>query len=222
MQAGVVGLVDGSFDVVDSYADTVEEGGQELRRRLDVERVFSLPSGDAAFAGRAAREYRRERQSARIEDDGVRLVEEPRTAVDHTAVAGVPGEFVVVGSGAGAFAFDLVGRDTGTTVERATVDLDGFFDRRDGAAPWKAGFRSDGEDGVSGVLHGTDLREDHDLESLLADATLNQVGLSYRYDGRDLKMTAAESGYVELYQPRDLEVGAYLEYLREEILPHVG
>jgi len=41
MQAGVIGVVDGSFDRVGSFAETVEEGGQELRRALDVERVFA-------------------------------------------------------------------------------------------------------------------------------------------------------------------------------------
>lgn len=219
MQAGVIGVVDGSFDVVDTYADTVREGDTDLRRCLEVDRVFSLPSGDAAFAGRAAREYRRERETARFEGGSVTVSEEPQVATRHTPVAGVPGEFVVVGSGQGEFAFDLVGADTGTAVERATLDLDAFFDRRGDATPWKVGFRHADGDGVSGALHGGDLREDHDLDAVLDGATLTQVGLEYDYDGRALKMTAARSGYVEVYQPRDLDVGTYLAYLREELAP---
>ncbi|MCU4802578.1 hypothetical protein OB920_19620 [Halobacteria archaeon HArc-gm2] len=222
MQAGVIGVVDGSFNVVDSFSETVEEGGQELRRALDVERVFSLPSGDTAFAGRAAREYRRERESARIADDGVSVVAEPQTATRHTQFVGVPGEFVVAGSSKGTFAFDLIGQDTNTSIGRGELDLDAFFERHGDAAPWKAGFSGTEADGVSGVLHGTDLRESHDLEDLLAGSSLNQLGLTYTDDGDEVKVTAARSGYVELYRPRDLSAEEYLAYLQREIIPHLS
>ena len=222
MQAGVIGVVDGSFDVVDSFSETVEEGDQELERCIDVKRVFSLPSGEHAFAGHAAWEYRQERESARITNGEVSVVAEPRTATRHTNFVGVPGEFVVVGSGQGTFAFDLIGRDTNTTIERAEVDLDSFFDRHGDGAPWKAGFFGTDDDGVSGVLHGSDLRESHDLDDLLEGSSLNQLGLEYRYDDDEVKMTASRSGYVELYQPRDLGAKEYLTYLQREILPHLS
>lgn len=222
MQAGVIGVVDGSFDVVDSFSETVVEGDQELERCLDVERVFSLPTGETAFAGHAASEYRQERESARISNGGVDVVSEPRTATRHTNFVGVPGEYVVVGSSAGTFAFDLVAQETNTSVDRASLDLDRFFAERGDAAPWKAGFFGTGDDGVSGVLHGSDLRESHDLEELLDGSSLNQLGLTYSYDAEEVKMTAAESGYVELYQPREMEPEAYLGYLREEIVPYIS
>lgn len=222
MQAGVIGVVDGSFDVVGSFSETTVDGDHELARVLDVERVFSLPSGDTAFAGRAAREYRRERESARIADGQVDVVTEPQTGVRHTRFVGVPGEFVVAGSGKGTFAFDFIGRDTNTSIERGEIDLDGFFERHGDGAPWKAGFTGTDEDGVSGVLHGDDLRESHDLDDLLDGSSLNQLGLEYDDDGDRVKMTAARSGYVELYQPRDLGAKGYLEYLQREIVPHLS
>lgn len=222
MQAGVIGVVDGSFDVVASFSETVTQDDQELERCLDVERVFSLPSGETAFAGHAASEYRQERESARISNGGVDVVSEPRTATRHTNFVGVPGEYVVVGSSAGTFAFDLIAQETNTSIERATLDLDSFFAEREDAAPWKAGFFGTGEDGVSGVLHGSDLRETHDLEELLDGSSLNQLGLSYGYDAENVKMTAARSGYVELYQPREMGSEAYLAYLQDEIVPHIA
>lgn len=222
MQAGVIGVVDGSFDVVGSFSDTVTEGDQELRRVLDVERVFSLPSGDTGFAGRAAREYRRERESARISDDGVDVVAEAQTTTRHTDFVGVPGEFVVVGSSKGRFALDLVAQETNTSIERGVLDLDGFFAQHEEGAPWKAGFFGTGDDGVSGVLHGSDLRETHDLDDLLAGSSLNQLGLEYADDGDEVKMTASRSGYVELYQPRDLSATEFLAYLQREIVPHLS
>jgi hypothetical protein len=222
MQAGVIGVVDGTFDVVDSFSETVVEGEQELERCLDVERVFSLSTGDTAFAGHAAREYRQERESARITNGGVDVVAEPRTTTRHTSFVGVPGEFVVTGSGKGTFAFDLIAQDTNTSIDRSEVDLDAFYERRGDGATWKAGFAGEDGDGVSGVLHGEDLRESHDLESLLDGAHLNQLGLTYDEDGAgEVKLSASRSGYVELYQPGDLDSKAYLAYLQREIVPHL-
>lgn len=221
MQAGVIGVVDGDFQVVDSFADTIEENDRDLSRCLDVQRVFSLPSGGTAFAGRAARERVRTDETHEITDGEIRVREDPRTETRYTEFVGVPGEFVVVASGSGGFAFDLVAADTNTGIERATLDLDGFFADHGDARPWKAGFRGQSEDAVTGVFHGDDLRASHDLDDLLASATLTQVGLAYDYDDAACRMTASRSGYVELYEPRDFDAGDYLDYLRDEIIPHV-
>ncbi|WP_232687147.1 hypothetical protein [Halobacterium zhouii] len=221
MQAGVLGVVDGDFDVVDSFSDSVTDGDRELARRLEIRGVFSLPSGEMAFAGRAAEEYLRERETHAIEDGEIEVREDPRVGTRYTEFVGVPGEFVVVGSGDGEFAFDLVSADTNTDVERATLDLDGFFTAHGSARPWQAGFYGAGDDPVTGVVHGSDLRNEYDLDGMLADSNLNQVGLTYEYDGEDVKMTASRSGYVELYRPQTFGREDYLEYLREEVLSHV-
>jgi hypothetical protein len=210
----------GGFDVVDSFTDTVEADGRELTRCLEIDRVFSLLSGETAFAGRAAVEYVRQRETAEIVDGEIRVEERPRTAVRHTEFAGVPGEFVVVEGGGGTFAFELVGADTAEAVERATVDLDAFYDRHEAGRPWKAGFFGDGDDAVTGVLHGEDVRASSDLADVLERSRLNQLGLAYEYGGRDLDVTAARSGYVEVYRPRDFDTADYLGYLRDEIPPH--
>lgn len=221
VQGGVIGAVDGTFDRVASHATTERVDGRDLERALHVDRVFSLPDGEPAFEGSAAAEVVTERERTVIEDGAVTVTTEPATTARRTDVAGVPGEFVVVGSGRGTFAFDLVAADTGTAVDRAALDLDAFFDRKADATPWKAGFVDGGEGDLSGVLHGTDLRNGHDLTDLIESARLNQVGLEHEYRGRDVKMTASASGYAEVYRP-DLDVGAVLQYLREELVPHVS
>ena len=220
MKAGVLGVVDGSFAAVDSVVETVTEDGHELQRCLVIDRVFSTPSGETAFAGRAAADVLAERATASIDDGEITVSEGSRPETRYTEFVGVPGEFVVVGSGDGTFAFGLIAAQTDTSVERATLDLDGFFADHDGATPWKAGFFGGGN-GVNGVFHGEDLRADRDLDGLLRNASLNQVGLSYGYDGDEVKMTASRSGYVEVYRPSSFDSGRYLEYLREEVLPHV-
>ena len=221
MKAGVLGVVDGDFDVVDSFSNTVTEDGRELARRLEIRGVFSLPSGEMAFAGRAAEEYVRERETHAIDGGEIEVRAEPQTGTRYTEFVGVPGEFVVVGSGDGEFAFDLVAADTNTDIERATVDLDAFFADHGSARPWQAGFYGPGDDSVTGVVHGTDLRSEYDLDGMLADSSLNQVGLTYDRGGEEVKMMASRSGYVQLYQPRAFGREDYLEYLREEVLSHV-
>jgi hypothetical protein len=220
MRAGVLGVVDGSFDAVGSVAETVTEADHELDRCLTVDRVFSLPTGEMAFAGRAAADELRTETEVAIEGGDIAVSEEtlPRTA--YTEFVGVTGEFVAVGSGDGAFAFDLIADETGTEISRATLDLDAFYGAQTDATPWKAGFVG-GEGGLDGVYYGEDLRENLDLDAVLADARLNQLGLSHEADGDRVKMTAARSGYVEVYRPSTYEAGEYLAYVRDAVLPHV-
>ena len=221
MKAGVLGIVDGSFDAVDSFSETVTEDNHELERCLEIDRVFSLPSGEMAFSGRAAADTLEDGSRTTIENGRIRVSERTRTVTEYTEFVGVPGEFVAVDSGDGTFAFDLIGAETDTSIERATLDLDGFFATHESATPWKAGFYGSGESGRNGIFHGEDLRINYDMDDLLANSSLNQVGLSYAYNGDDVKMTAARSGYVEVYQPSAFDSERYLEYLGEEILPVV-
>lgn len=222
MKAGVLAVVDGSFKMVDSFTETVTEDDDELQRCLQIDRVFSLPGGEMAFAGRAAAETLVDRQEAAIEDGDIDVSEAAEPVTRYTEFVGVPGEFVVAGSSSGAFAFDLVGAETNATLERATLDLDGFFANHGAATPWKTGFNATGDGGVNGVFHGDDLRASRDLQGIMADSTLNQVGLTYEYDDSEVKMTASRSGYVELYRPAEFDSEQYLEYLRDEVLPHVA
>ncbi|UPV76155.1 hypothetical protein M0R89_08895 [Halorussus limi] len=220
MRAGVLGIVRDDFEVVDSFSETVERNDRELEHVLDVRRVFSLPGGDVAFEGRAAVERVVNRTTTELDYGEVRVEETPRTETRVTEVVGVPGEFVVAGSGRGTFAFDLVSRDTGADIERATLDLSALLDAQRDAEPWKAGFREVDGACENGVLHGSDLLSDERLEDLLDGAAFNQLGLDCTYDDRSLKMTAAESGYVEVYRPSEFETAEFLQYLRDAVVPH--
>lgn len=221
MKAGVIGTVDGEFEVVDSRTETVEDDGYELTRCLEIDRVFSLPSGEMAFQGRAAAEILSTDAQYEIVNQEIETRDDPRIETVHTSFVGIPGEFVVVDSGSGTFAFDLIAADTNTEINRATLDLDEFYGTRNGVRPWKAGFHGNGDSDVNGIFHGEDLRDSHDIESILADSSLNQLGLAYEYDGVSVKMTASRSAYVELYQPAAFDTEEYLEYIRQQILSHL-
>ncbi|MFP8955121.1 hypothetical protein ACLI4Y_00185 [Natrialbaceae archaeon A-CW3] len=219
MKAGVLGLVDGTFKVVDSFTETVSEDGHELEQCLTIDRVFSLPGGDMAFEGRAAIDAVVNETVTSIENGDIHVAEQEEIVTRYAEFVGVPGEFVAVSSGDGTFAFDLIGKETATDIERVSLDLDEFFTAHADATPWKAGFFGTGQNGTNGVFHGEDLRDN--MDSILADSRLNQIGLSYEFDGGDVKMTATRSGYVEIYQPSSFDSTQYLEYLREEIIPHL-
>lgn len=221
MKAGVIGTVEGEFTAVDSFSDTVTDGDRELSRVLDIRKVFSLPSGGMGFRGRAAVERPTERETTEIDFGEVRTSVTEATETYTTEFVGVPGEFVVAGSGTGAFAFDMVAEDTGTTIERASLDLDALLDARSEARPWKVGF-SEGTDTIAnGVLHGTDVLDDGEMGPVLENATVNQLGLEYEYGGESLKMTSTRSGYVEVYRPSSFDDRDFLQYVSDEILPHV-
>ncbi|WP_137283949.1 hypothetical protein [Halorussus salinisoli] len=220
MRAGVLGIVRDDFEVVDSFSDTIRNGERELERVLDVRRVFSLPGGEVAFEGRAAVERVVNRTTTELDFGEVRVEETPQTETLVTDLVGVPGEFVVAGSGKGTFAFDLVGRDTDADIERATLDLSAFLDAQADAEPWRAGFYDNDGNCENGVLHGSDLLDDDRFAGLLDDAAFNQLGLDCSYDGRSLKMTASESGYVEVYRPAEFDTADFLQYLLEEVVPH--
>lgn len=221
MRAGVIGTVDGSFDVVGSFTDSIEDGDHERTRCLEISRVFSLPSGEMAFRGTAAIEATETVERPRIDGTEIRVEEDTRAVTRRAEFVGVPGEFVVADGSKGTFAFDLIGEETNAEIERATIDLDAFLADRPDAAPWKAGFAGREGNVENGVLHGSDLF-DGAASGLLDGATLNQLGVEHDYDGERAKITAARSGYVEVYRPAEFDAGAYLQYLADEFAPYLS
>ncbi|WP_424003331.1 hypothetical protein ACOZ4I_04165 [Haloarcula salina] len=220
MQGGVCGIVDGEFDVVGSYTETVTKEGHELSRSIQVDRVFSLPSGERGFEGHAAAEQIVTRSDTEIEGGEIRVTESTVKETVRTAFAGVPGEVVVAESGSGQFAFDLIGADTDTTIERGEFDLSGFLDTHQGGSPWKAGFYDAAGNAQKGTVYGDDLLRDDAFESVLDTAALNQLGIDYEYRDQTVKVDLTESGFVTVHRPAGMETGAFLEFLVTEVLPH--
>ncbi|MEF8774657.1 MAG: hypothetical protein V5A37_08065 [Halobacteriales archaeon] len=220
MQAGVLGVVDGTFDAVSSFSRTRERNGEALETALEITKVFSLDDGRPAFTGHAVREELSTARELDISYGEIDAAETERTSQRYTQLAGIAGEFVVVDGSRGTFAFDLIEADTSTTVERASIDLDGFLGAQSDPHPWQAGFS--GEDGAAhtGVLYGDDLLENENAAALLDRGQLTQLGLDYTYRNTDVKMTATTSGYIEVYRPRSMGDAEFLAYVDDEFLPH--
>lgn len=218
MNSGVVGAIAGDPERLGSFVDTVERNGFELARGVDVERIFSLPDGTHAVAGKAAVDRITDVETAEIAPDGITTRREETTVTAYTSFLMVPGEFIAVDSSDGTFAFDLVADETNALIDRARFDIDEFLDAHRKADRWKYGYYGAG----NGVLYGDPVIEQADLASVPSAAHANQVGLEYDRDGDRVKMTLTESGYVAVYRPATYDDGAFLQYLADEILPHAA
>lgn len=222
MKAGVIGTVSGDFDAVSSYSTSREQDGFELTDTLEITGVFSLPNGDMGFSGHAVTEVLRTQQSVTTDYGSIETDSEPRVEQRYTEIVGKPGEFVVASSSGGTFAFDMIAADTNTQIERCRIDVDGFYDGIDPDRVWKAGFAKDDGGAESGVLHGEDIRDDDAVTGVLERASLNQLGIEYADNGHEMNLTTTESGYLEVYQPREFDDVDFLQYVSDAFQPYLA
>lgn len=204
------------------YRGSRTEEDVELVDQIAVDGVQRTPNGTDITEGRAATQTLKTTESVALAADGIAVEGDEAVATRHTAFASVPGEFVVVERGGGTFLFDLIGRVSPGSVERAVLDLDALLDSLPDATLWKLGFFDRDGGAESGVVHGADVLADAEFGAALADLPKNQVGLDVERDGVEYRLNAARSGYVELYRPADVSTADFVEFVHEEILPHAN
>ena len=221
MEAGILGTVDGQFDELESFQSTTTQDDTELQRCIEVRRALSLPNRVTAYEGRAAMERLNEQEDVQIDEGEITVYERPQRVTSYTPFLAVPGEAVIVGNGAGTFAFDLIGSQTNTTIGRAELDLGSFVSDFEEVDPWQVGFYGSLGNAENGVVYGNQLLEDEELAGLLGDSNINQLGLEFTYDDAMIKMRMSESGYIEVYQPSSYESEEYLQFVLDEILPYI-
>jgi len=222
MKAGLIGLVDGEIDSIESFSRTTENRGYELREALEIRQTFTDLSGDLiGHSGRAAVQRVVENEDVEIGSEGdITVGETPEVTTLYSEFLIVPNEFVAVGSGSGSFVFDLIGSYTDTTVQEAEINLKSYSQTRPEANPWKIGFYGKQGNAENGVVHGDGLLDDDDLGEILIDTATNQLGLEFEKDGVVFKVFITESGYVEVYQPSNLDSAEYLNFVSSEVMPH--
>lgn len=220
MKAGIIGLPSGDFDDIESVVKTETESGYELTDCIEVRQRGTSDSGHDVVIGRAASEQIDEEQQIEITDGSISVVERPEVKKRYTDFISVPGEFVVVSSGQGAFAFDLIGKQVNRYIERANINLEGFYNSLDDVSPWQVGFYGHQGNADTGVVYGDAVLDDSDFGGLLAGMEKNQIGLDYPRNGEMIKMTASQSGYVEIYQPGNYDALDFADYIIEDVLPY--
>lgn len=233
MQAGVIGLPDYDFGTVESFAETEQISEHEsLTACLEVRRTDS--TGDFTFqTGRAAiQELENEEKITIDPEEGSISVSENVNEVKtkYTEFVLVPGEFVAVTSGRGSFAFSMISGQTDTaTIKRAGIDLNDFEEsyvgeaRPESASAWQVGFYGNTGTAEKGAIYGDGVRSDPDLGKVVDRLPKNQIGLDIKEEeGEDdgIRMTATESGYVEVYQPNNYDPEDFAEFVLDHVIPH--
>ncbi|WP_157231326.1 hypothetical protein [Halostagnicola larsenii] len=220
MDSGVIGLVDGSFEEPQSFKKSRQDGKFELNRALDIRKPLRGPNGMTAYQGHAAIQRVEKIDSFEFSGGDIISTEERSKTTYYTEFVVVPDSFAVIDSGSGEFFFDLLNEQTDATTERANLDLYSFLNEHTSANQWQTGFYGNDGQAKKGTVFGENVLEDGDIGDVLTHSKLNQLGLEYEYDDFSTKMTITESGYLDLYQPSNLETEQFLQYIHDEILHH--
>lgn len=221
MKSGIVGFVHGDFGRIEDETTAIEDGGTTLLRRIEVDETLTLESGREVQIGSVAKDEKVRRQKTQITDEGIVREETNEIETDYAPFAAIPGEVIILGTGAGTFGFDLIGRQVEALIERADIDLDRFVADYEDGSFWQYGFYNTGLNAENGVFYGAELDEDNTAQTFINSASANQIGLDILYGDKPVKLTMAESGYVEVYQPSDWETPEYVEFIADVVLPYV-
>jgi hypothetical protein len=224
MKSGIIGLPSQGFSDIESeqYSVHHEAHSGQLERCIDIVDRIQLPEGGTAIHGRAAKEVVEEVEEVRIENGTIGSFTDTDISTLTTEFLALPGKAVIVKSSSGTFAFQLIGQQVDGTIQRGEIDLRDFYDRKTEPEVWQAGFYNTSGEAENGVLYGNNVMEDSEFERVLEYADLNQLGLRYTYDQDDIKVTATESGYINLYQPSGYDQDEFFVYFEQEILPFVS
>jgi hypothetical protein len=222
MKAGVVGLINGTVDELDSFTTTYTQDGRELKQRVEIKRKESPETNLSYIYGEAAREELDTVSNVSIKEDSIETQEKKNIDTEKTEFLILPNDFIVIGSSSGTFVFDLIGHYTNTLIQRAEIDLEAFEAEREIDEIWQAGFYNNAGHAEKGTIYGDGVLDDSDIGNVIIDSKTNQLGLVYAYNDDNIKITATRSGYVEIYDPSDYETGQYLQFIDEEISPYTS
>lgn len=224
MKSGVIGLMSGDGSSIESFYESHEQDGKTFSHSLQLEEIGFTERGNPILEGEAATETTNTEESISIEETGeIVVTEKPVKDEKYTQVIVVPDEFTIVGSSSGTFAFELLGLAApGISVTRADLDLNEYADHYYDAPsvdPWQVGFYGNIGEAEKGIVYGQEVFADDEIGEVLERSQINQLGLNYEIDGKKMKITLAESGYAEVYQPSNYSTEDYASFIEKEIMP---
>lgn len=217
MKRTIIGLFDGEApDSIESKHD-----GDDVS--VQVDEVQQNLSGRPVYHGTAAKRVEREEDVVTIdpetgdidedEDDVERVISTEWVAF---LDAGPP--FVAVDSSEGTFLFDEFGGGIICRRGAYSVDVSAERIRTDHDASFWGVNWSEGENGESGSYYPGVGEDDNEILERAMSREKPQVGFSY-FDGEDVyRGVIAESGYLALFRPEDLEFPGLVAWLRNEAL----
>lgn len=220
MKAGVLGVLEGDFPRFEPYRGGRKVDTHDLTDQIDITSVARTADGIDINEGVAAREELATREAAAIEFDAISVESESDVVTRHTQFATIPGDLVVVENSNGLFFYDILERAVGASPDRVSVSLDSVLAEFPDASLWKVGFYDRDGGAKNGVLHGENLQDDPAFSEYLADGALNQLGMRVSIEDEEYNLNITESGYFEVYEPRDLDTKGFLRFIRNYLQPH--
>lgn len=220
---GRIAATDGSFGVGD-LDDVVGQNtlNGSPSSAVNIRRRGTLPSGQRWAAGEMARRYEDRVQVPDISSDGdVSVTHEDDVLEEYSAFALVPGEFAIAWED-WAFKY-LVHNYPVWEYHDQHIRVNGFYEDKSFNDVSSVGFAHRTDRAEKGTVHGQQVTKDEGLGEDLRDGSyLNELRYSHFPDGfgTEIQAYVAASGYVEVYNPSDMETGEYLRYVREFIAPH--
>lgn len=228
MKAGVIGTIDGNFDEINSQANSRQQDGTTFTQSLQINRKSHLDSGETIYHGEAAIEIVDEKETVNINEESgeIAVTTSSERTGKYTQFLVISDTMMVVDSGNGEFAYNLL-QDfvPGISVQRANLDLNAYADEyysADVVDPWQVGFYGNIGQAEKGVVYGEEVFNDDEMGDLLDRSQLNQLGLNFEeHDQGVEKVTMAQSGYIEVYLPSNMDGSKFADYLINEIVNYV-
>lgn len=224
MKGGVIGVSDYEFGQIESQVATEEIGdGRTLEACIDVRQTETNAfDGNTVQIGQAAVQELDTRQETQIAEGSITVTEREFINTKFTNFVLVPNAFVAVDNSQGTFAFPLISNATEmATIERGEINLKQFEDAHDEASPWQVGFYGRTGEAEKGTLYGPQVLDDEVIGKEIGPAQRNQLGVDLAFNGDDVKVTLAESGYTEIYQPNNYDSIDFAKFVVDEVLPFV-
>lgn len=224
MKSGVIGKIDGKMSNIESFGRKREEGKLELQSQIEFRNNIPGPRNNEAYSGRAAIERVQNSEEVQFVDEEIIISETKEKIQLYTDFLLVPDSFMIVKSGKGEFAFNLIEEINDVTIKRAEIDLFKVLESLSNfhPDPWQVRFSRTEGNAKKGIVYGEEVLSDSKFGDVLKSSTKKQIGLQYtNSDGTSIKFTASSSGYVQIYQPNNYDEIDFLNFVNKNIIPNI-
>ena len=222
MKSGVIGLVDGNGQELESFEKTNEQNDENLKACVEILRTQTSDHDNSTIQfGRAVIEKPTTQDSIDIVDGSINVSESTSIETLYTEFVFVPGEFAVVSNGSGTFAFDLFTTNLpGVNVDRGKIDLNPHVESVPEGVPWQVGFYGNVGEAKKGTIYGDNVLRDERMGPVVESSQKNQISLTIEDGSETIKYTITESGYIEIYQPSNYEEQEFTAFIQDHVLPY--
>jgi hypothetical protein len=223
MKAGALALPTEGSSLDDSgFPSPREEDGHELLSTLDVEGYLRDLDGFEITTGSVGYQSTTDIRTHTIDHDGNVVVDEDRTDIvtSVTDIVYVPDELLLTESLDDEYAHDVVEGAFNGSINSARINLSAFAESLSDVTFWMEGFYDRDAPVDAGTAFGQ-IDEDDEIRRILSESEKNQLGVTdLDYNGRNLKIRITESGYVEVYQPNDVDTVEFTQFIEDCVLPY--